>query len=240
MKSEYFIFLLILFLFCANNAWALSSDNIKLSEHFAEKAHEYFEDKNFPKAGDYYEKAYKTGKIDVYKENSIIAYLRYAFDCMNEKKYDSAITYCEKALSLEKNNNDAKEILSDIYYSRASDLYYRGKEKIAKKDLVKSLEYGALTEQKQRARDLLSKISNKKNSNNLYSPFIKKTSDANPLPAMLELMELKLYGQSFENLSLYQRVNKLEKEVYGKTYYEKDLISRVKKLKEKICPELVS
>ncbi len=241
MKSGVLISLLILSMFSIPCANAAQNDNSsKVTGKYAKKAHEAFEDKDFLRAGVYYEKAYRANKNKVYLENSIIAYLRYSFDSLNEKKYEEAIKYCVKVLSLQPNNRDAKEILADIYYSRGTDLYYSGKEGKARKDLEKSLQYSILTEQKQRAKKLLSKISDKRLRSGYSKSYIKKTSGHNSMPEILELMELKIYGETFEKSSMYERIGKLERDVFGRTYKNNGLIVRMKRLKSKVLPELIS
>ncbi len=239
MKLRVFISLLtfcVFFIFGTVEA----KSGAETGKSHAKNAHEAYKDKDYLKAGELYEKAYNSFKLEVYLENSIIAYLHYAFDSLNEKKFDRAIKYCKKVLSLESGNEDAREILSDVYYSRGSDFYYRGKEYQAEKDLRRSLKYSVLSEQKQRARELLSKISgNRGDLFNYSKPFVQKTSAAaEPMPETLELMELKIYGETFEKLPITRRVSRLEKDVFGRTFGENGLLGRIKSLKERILPEL--
>lgn len=240
MKFRVFIFLLIL-CFCFVPASAKAKSDAEAGKSYAKLAHESFKDKDYLKAGKLYEKAYESFKLKIYLENSIIAYLHYAFDALNEKKFDRAIKYCKKVLSLEPDNEDAKEILADVYYSRGSEFYYRGKEYQAEKDLNKSLKYSVLAEQKERAERLLSKISGQRGDLfNISKPFVKKTSaSAGPIPEMLELMELKIYGETFEKLPMTRRVSRLEKDVFGGVFKENGLLDRIKKLKERVLPELI-
>jgi len=244
MKLKGLSFLLIfLIFFISGPVRAKQGYNPEWAEKFAKIAHEAFKDKDFLKAGEFYEKAYNAGNIKVYLENSITAYLHYSFDCLNEKNYDPAIKYCEKVISMQPNNNDAKEILADIYYSRGSDFYYRGKEYRAKKDLGKSLKYSVLSVQKQKAEELLKKISPEKVGFSCSKPVIKMTSDNNPanrsIYETIELMELKIYGETFEGLSIYQRTCRLEKDVFNRNYQREGVLVRIERLKRKVLPELI-
>ena len=65
-----------------------------------ETAHKAYNRNDFLKAGQYYEKAYSIEKNQVFIDNAITAYSSYAFNLANEKKYDEAIKYCQKVLSL--------------------------------------------------------------------------------------------------------------------------------------------
>ncbi len=236
MKQRVILYLLVFSIILTPYAHAAPS----AAKTYAKRAHEAFENKNFQLAGVFYEKAYNEDKNKVYLENSVIAYLRYAFDSLNEKKYEDAIKYCERVLFLEPGNKDAREILSDIYYSRGSSLYYRGDEQKAASDLKKSLKYSILAEQKQRAQKLLSKISVSISEPVFLNPFAKKTSGYDVSSEALELMELKIYGETFERYSIYERTGRLEKDVFGRTYAGNGLAFRIKNLKARILPENIS
>ena len=247
MKLGVISFLSVIFAFCIScNSIVYANSASETAGKYAKTAHEAFADRDFLSAGMFYEKAYNTYKADVFLENSITAYLHYAFDCSNEKNFEQAIKYCQKVLSLRPDNKDAREILSDTYYSRGSGFYYRGLPEKAEIDVKKSLEYSMLAEQTLRAKELLYKISGKKDDFSCQTPYIKKTSgNHQPTPDQsvfddIELMELKIYGESFEKLSMAERVNRLEAEVFEKNDDENGLVTRVENLKTKILPELLS
>jgi len=202
----------------------------------AELAHEAFKDKDFIKAGQYYEQAYNEENVEVYLENAITAYLNYSFDCLNEKDYSECIKYCEKVLLISSTDKNAKEILSDAYYSRSSKYFYRGFKRKSEQDILKSFRYSVLPEQKERAKNFLVKISGKKYSQN---PVAKKVSNRSSAPELIEAMELKIYGETFEETSVIDRVGKLEKDVLGRSYSNYSLIERVDNLKKRILPELM-
>lgn len=119
-------------------------------ENYPEKAHELYKKKDYPKAGAFYEKAYKREKIGVYLDNAVAAYLCHAFNLSNDRKYKQAIDYCTKVLSLEPGNNSAKELLSEIYFSRGSDHFFMGYKEKALSDMENSFKYSVLPEQRQR------------------------------------------------------------------------------------------
>lgn len=137
--KNYFLIILCLF---AMPAFSFS---------YSESAHIAYNEKDYLKAGQLYEKAYRKEKISVYLDNAIAAYLSHAFNLSNDKEYIPAIKYCQRVLDLRPNDKNAMELLSDIYYSRGSDYYFRGASEKARNDLEKSLHYSILPEQKQRA-----------------------------------------------------------------------------------------
>lgn len=117
----------------------------------AEKAHEAYQNKDFQKAGEYYEQAYQNDHDKVHLENALAAYLSYAFDLSNDKEYDQAIKYCEKILGMQPDNTHAKELLCEVYYSRGTDNYYNGLKDKALYDMENSYKYSVCQDQKQRA-----------------------------------------------------------------------------------------
>ena len=121
----------------------------------AEIAHEAYANKDFQKAGEYYEQAYQNDHEKVYLENAIAAYLSYAFDLSNDKHYEQSIKYCEKILGLQPENTHAKELLCEIYYSRGTDYYFSGSKDKALCDMENSIKYSVCQEQTQRAEDEL-------------------------------------------------------------------------------------
>lgn len=88
---------------------------------YAETAHSAYNKSDFLKAGQYYEKAYSVEKNKIFIDNACTSYISYAFNLLDKKDYDNAIKYCKKALSLSPDNQNAKELLSDIYSAKNSD-----------------------------------------------------------------------------------------------------------------------
>jgi len=129
------------------------------SSSLIQEAHEAYTAKNYQRAGELYEKIYYQDNVYIYLENAQSAYLSYAFNLSNEKEYEKAIQYCHKILLLNPGNIDANELLSEIYYSRGSDNYYKGLKEMARYDFQNSLKHSVLDEQKQRAQKELAKIS---------------------------------------------------------------------------------
>jgi tetratricopeptide (TPR) repeat protein len=216
----------------------MPTQGINSYQTLASQAHKEYEAKNYLKAGELYEKAYQTSKSKVLLDNSIIAYLSYAFDMANDKKYAEAVKYCEKVLSLSPKDKNAKELLSDVYYSRGSDNFYRGFISKAKEDLNLSLNYSVLPEQAQKAREGLSQLSGMEDKKEKPVPQLPILSVNKSVPELLQLMEMKIYGETHDKLSIIERIRKLEGDVFNKKSEGESIINRVNKLKEAILPEI--
>ncbi|MEI8390697.1 MAG: matrixin family metalloprotease [bacterium] len=202
---------------------------------FVETAHKAYNRNDFLKAGQYYEKAYSVEKNQVFIDNAITAYSSYAFNLANEKKYDEAIKYCQKVLSLRQSEQNTKELLSDIYYSRSSYNFYNGNPQKAKEDLENSLKYSMLPEQAQKAREGLSQL--KETGGDLeFKPIT--TSAPDSMPELVKLVEMKIYGKSHDNLPVLERIAKLEKDIFNKNYNDESLTVRLDRLKKAALPEL--
>ena len=200
-----------------------------------ETAHKAYNRNDFLKAGQYYEKAYSIEKNQVFIDNAITAYSSYAFNLANEKKYDEAIKYCQKVLSLRQSEQNTKELLSDIYYSRSSYNFYNGNPRKAKEDLENSLKYSVLPEQAQKAREGLSQL--KETGGDLeFKPIT--TSAPDSMPELVKLVEMKIYGKSHDNLPVLERIAKLEKDIFNKNYNDESLTVRLDRLKKAALPEL--
>ncbi|OGH95285.1 MAG: hypothetical protein A2039_00775 [Candidatus Melainabacteria bacterium GWA2_34_9] len=210
---------------------------VNSAAQFAETAHNAYNQNNFLKSAQYYEKAYSVEKNKVFIDNAITSYLSYAFNLANEKKYDEAIKYCRKVLSLCSSDQNAKELLSDVYYSRSSDCFYSGNIDKAREDLENSLKYSVLPEQAQKAREGLSQLNN--NGNQPASAFKPiSISTTNSMPELVKLIEIKIYGKAQDKLPVSERIQKLEKDVFNKNYNDESLTLRLDRLKKAVLPEL--
>lgn len=123
--------------------------------NYADKAHDAYEEKQYLKAGELYEKAFESDKNKVYLENAAAAYLTLAFNLSNDKDYEKAIALCEKVLLLRPESTPALELLGEIYYSRGSDYYFNGFSEKARNDMEKALRCSVSPEQKQRVLEEL-------------------------------------------------------------------------------------
>lgn len=234
MKSKTISLILSIFLiFETIPAYAVTS-----AAQLSETAHKAYNQSNFLKSAEYYEKAYSLEKNKVFIDNAITSYSSYAFNLANEKKYDEAIKYCKKVLSMRPAEKNAKELLSDIYYSRSSDYFYNGNPEKAKEDLENALKYSVFPEQAQKAREGLLQL---KNSENQFSSaeFLPATvSSSGSIPELVKLLELKIYGKSQDKLPVTERVQKLEKDIFNKNYNDESLTLRLDRLKKTVLPEL--
>jgi len=243
MKSRIFaIIILLLFLFNICSAPVLcqgkQADEIRRINNIVKTAHNAYEHRDFLAAAENYEKAYKISKTKVYLDNSIVAYLSLANENANDKDYNGAINYCNKVLSMDANNKNAKEFMSDIYFTRGIDYFYTGDLDKAKLDIENSLKYSASKEQTDRAKDGLSKIAEAKNSGAVPVPKY-ENSNSDSIPEIVDKIEMKLYGSKNSKIPLMTRIGKLEKESLGKTYESDGLIVRVDRLKRTLLPELM-
>jgi tetratricopeptide (TPR) repeat protein len=214
-------------------------NTIKQANYYAKTGHDAYSQKNFLKAAENYEKAYQISKTRIYLDNSLVAYLSLASEYANDKDFSNALKYCNKTLTLNPGNKDAKELMSDIYYVRGTEYFYTGDVDKAKSDVENSLKYSTSKEQTDRAKDGLSKIATAKESGAIPTPKYEGSRD-NSIPEDLDKIEKKLYGNSNNNIPLINRVSKLEKESLGKTYDSDGLIVRVDRLKRTVLPELVA
>lgn len=243
MKSRVSLLLTIFVALFLSSASVMGADTTTVADGYAQKAHKAFETHNYPQAGNLYEKAYNIEPIPTYLENALTAYLHHAFDLLNDKAYNSAILYCQKSLSLSPSSKEAKEILSDIYCSRGSGYYFRGKKDKARADLKKALEYSVLPEQREKPMELLAKIDGATNYS-LYSPAPDGTIEipyekpANTeLFSMLELLEIRIYGQPNSAYPLEERINKLETAIFKRKFDGYSLATRLENLKKVVLPE---
>jgi len=244
MKIKSFFVILLVSLFLINSSTAFSSStkqnqSIILANRHAKMAHDAYERKDFLKAGQYYEKAYQANKVNVYLDNSVVAYTSYASELANNKDYDNAVKFCNKALSMSLDDKNAKELLSDIYFSKGTDFFYTGNLEKAKIEIENSLKYSVLKDQTDRAKDALSKIQTAIEKGLAPAPKYEESSD-DSITNTLALMESRLYGSSSGSLPLLERVNNLEKSSFGKIYNSDSLIVRVDRLKRTISPDLTS
>lgn len=245
MKSKIIAFLLIFsFLFNISSIAVLSQTNlsqstIKQANSYAQTAHDAYNKKDFVKAAENYEKAYNLTKTKVYLENAHVAYLGAANDYAGDKDFSNALKYCNKVLSSDPNNQNAKELLSEIYYSRGTEYFYTGQMDKAEADMNNSLKYAKLKEQIDRGKDAVSKIKEAKENGLSPVPQYENAAE-DSIPETLDKIEKKLYGKVNSSVPLLTRVNKLEKESLGKNYDADGLIVRVDRLKRTILPELTA
>jgi tetratricopeptide (TPR) repeat protein len=243
MKSKTLIFLLIFtFLLNTNSTVVLSQsisskNSVSQANNYAKAAHEAFDSKNYIKAAENYEKAYKINGIKVYHENSIVAYLSAANNYAGEKDFANAIKYSNKVLSISPNNQSAKELLSEIYYSKGIEYYYTGQLDKAEADINNALKYAVIKDQIDKSKEAITKIKEAKSNGLSPVPQYENSSD-DSIPETLDKIEKKLYGKANSSVPLLTRVNKLEKESLGKNYDGDGLIVRVDRLKRTILPEL--
>jgi predicted Zn-dependent protease len=226
------------FLMTAYSASGVQSRNeqITLGNRYAKIGHDAYSMKEYLKSAQNYEKAYQITKASVYIDNAIAAYTSYSYELANNKQYEEAIKYCSKILSLKPNNQDTKEALSDIYFTRGADYFYTGDVDKAKADLTASLKYGVNKDQLDRAKDGLAKIEEAKKNN--YTPVPKyQGADDTSIPDIVGKMETKIYGSQNTTSTLLDRINKLEKEVLGQNYPSDGLIVRVDRIKRAVLPE---
>ncbi len=229
------LFLLLLIVFETLPVYAANP-----TAYYAKIAHESYDKKDFLKSAQYYEKAYAAEKNKIFMDNAITSYLNYSFDLANEKKYDDSIKYCEKVLSIRSGEKNAKELLSDVYYSKGSDNFYNGDITKAREDFQNSLKYSVLPEQSQKANEALAGLTNPKNQvrSRKFEPI--STSAPASMPELLKLMEMKIYGKNHDNLPIMDRVKKLEKDVFNQNYSNESLTSRTDRLKRAVLPELLA
>lgn len=245
MKLRASLFLTVFVALFLSSASVIGSDTTFVADGYAQKAHKAFETHNYPQAGDLYEKAYNIDPIPTYLENALTAYLHHAFDLLNDKDYNNAILYCQKALSLSPSNKEAKEILSDIYCSRGSGYYFRGKKDKARDDLKKALEYSVLPEQREKPMELLAKIDGEAN----YSLYSSAPNDTIEIPyakpantelfSVLELLEMRIYGQPNSACPIEERINKLETAIFKRNFDGYSLAIRLENLKKVVLPEFM-
>ncbi len=235
------ISLALLFVLLASsiNVNALAANDQEQANHYGNIAHQAYKKRDFKTAGEYYEKAYKEYQIPAYKRNYITAYLSYSFDLANDRKFEESIKYCNKVLEEQPNNTDAKELMADILFARASDYFYIGDLKSAKQSAQSVLTYATLEEQKQSANELLAQIASAEQSGQRPVPKYQAQPDSS-IPDSVSRMEKKLFGKSNNELALMDRIKTLETQVIGKSFDQEGLIIRVDRLKRALMPEEVS
>ncbi|MFH0702821.1 MAG: matrixin family metalloprotease [bacterium] len=250
MKTKISFVLAVLLFFdstclVANSASSQKNNNqaqqqsIQLGNKYAKIAHDAYNDKDYLKAAQNYENAYNQNKIKVYLDNSIVAYTSYAFQLANDKEYDKAINYCNKALSLVPDNKNVKELLSDVYFYRGSDCFYAGELEKAKQDFENALKYAVLKDQIDKAKDSISKIDDFLRKGTSSIPEYKSDSPAS-VPEITNIIEKRIYGKTFNDVSLLDRISKLELQTLGKIYETEGLVVRVERLKKAVLPEYVA
>lgn len=206
---------------------------------YAETAHTAYQKKDFLKSAQYYEKAYALTKNKVFIDNAITSYTGYAYDLAGEKKYDEGIKYCLHVLLLRPEEPNTRELLSDIYYERGSENFYKGMHEKAGQDFENSLKYSTLQEQAQKAKDGLSLIA-KGGGKSVSSVRFKSADSSLPsaIPEVVSLMEMKIYGNTKGNLPLISRIQKLEKDLFNNNYEQESINTRLNRLQHSILPEL--
>ncbi|MDD3150463.1 MAG: matrixin family metalloprotease [Candidatus Gastranaerophilales bacterium] len=213
--------------------------DIAKANEYAKNGHEAYTKFHYLEAAQLYEKAYKANPIQIYKDNYTVAYTNYAFNLANDKKYDEAIAICNSLLKQNINNQKVKELLCDIYYSQGSNLFYNGDLNAAKIAVNNSVKYSLTSEQKQNAQEALINI-DKAISQGL-KPLAQTSNSAfqdESLPAMISIMETKIYGRATYDKPLIERIKNLEIDVFAKNFDGETLLARVEKLQQAVIPEM--
>jgi len=238
MKYKIFPIILIFLLINWFSVFFTAAYAVNPAVQYANIAHEAYDKRELLKAGEYYEKAYAAQKNKVYLDNAVTSYLSHAFDMSNEKKYDEGIKYCQKVFSIQPDNNQAKELLSDIYYTKGLDDYYSGNIEKAGQNLENALKYSVLPEQSQKTNEAIKKLQGaaKDKISYKFEPF--STSTSSTISNTIGLLEIKIYGKKQEKLPIMERVSKLEKDVFNQIYDNESLINRINRLKKAVLPEL--
>jgi len=215
------------------------SSNIKNTEQanlLSKQGHEAYLEKDYLKAGELYNQAYKFNKIPLYKENSLTAYSNYLTELANDEKYDEAISFALDLLKKNPENKTFKEILSDVYFLRSSEYFYSEEIEKSRLDSENSMKYSILDEQKNRAVERLEQI--KMLTQKEFKTYT--ASDDNSIQTSLDLLESKLYKQTFNSLPMLQRVENLEKAALGQVYESDSLIIRIDRLKKALIAQYTS
>ena len=131
--------------------------SIVLANKYAKIAHDAYDKKQFLKAAQYYEKAYKVSNYKLYQDNQVVAFTSYVYTLSASKDYPNAVDYGNKLLLMRPNDQNIKELMAEVYYSRGVDYFYTGNLDKAKEDLENSLKFSINKEQTDRAQDGLSK-----------------------------------------------------------------------------------
>ena len=215
---------------------AKTSQSITLANKYTKIAHDAYDKKQFLKAAQYYEKAYKLNHYKLYQDNELVAYTSYVYMLLANKDYSNALDYGNKLLLMKPNDQNIKELMSEIYYSRSSDYFYTGNLDKAESDLKNSLKFSINKEQADRARDGLSKIDTAAKNGQTPVPKYEKTSNGT-VPEIVGAIENKIYGSSNNSTPMLNRISKLEKDTLGKTYESDSLIDRVNRLKRTVLPD---
>ncbi len=206
---------------------------VETANKFAKTGHELYQKKDYLNSAINYEKAYKTYKTAVFLDNAVTAYLSHSSNLLHDKDYPNAIIYSEKVLSLKPSEKYAKEILSEIYFSRGADYFYTGELEKAKADVEKSIKYAVDADQTERGEDALKKISEAVSRKETPTPKYSEVADAS-ISDTLTKVENKLYGTNYNSEPVVSRVNRLENDVLGKSQSEDSLIVRVDKIKKAV------
>ena len=217
----------------------VSNSTIATGNKLTQAAHNAYEKRDYLGAGEGYEKAYKLTGYKLYLENAVIAYTSYAYDLTNQKDYNKAVEYCKKVLSLNPKDNNAKELIADVYYAKGSDYFYTGDIQKAKAEFDSSLKYSTNKDQTDKAKEALDRIAQVESKGGTPYPKYENTTDID-IPAAITAVENKLYGSASESASIIARINKLEKDALGKTYDNDSIIIRTDRLKRTVIPEYIS
>ena len=225
-------------------AFAIQKQPVNSAYQYATLAHDAYKHNDYLKAGQNYEKAYSLQKDKIYKDNAIVSYFNYAFDEASKKNYAEAVNYCHKILGINPQHKNSKELLADIYYTRGTENFYRGNISIAKEDLENSLKYSVHPEQEQKAQEGLSMLNNPNSGikGDFEPSFIKPVNASLPetIPEILNLMEMKTYGETKEKMPLINRIQSLETDIYNINFEEENIASRLDRLRKKLLPELAN
>jgi len=234
------ILLALIFIAQSSAIHALAAnDNTKIAAQYSKQAHEAYNRKDYVNAAMLYEKAYQLTKNSIFRTNAIVAHTNYAYNLLMDEKFDQAIDYCNKLLPKYPKNKKIEEMLSEAYYSRGTDYFYKNRIELAIADLQKSFELGVDKEQKDRAKEALDKLKYASKANPGVSPGIQNTQTSS-IPDLLNIMENKIYHKTNSDKSILVRIQKLEQDVFSRTFNDEGILVRVERLKTAITPEYVS
>ena len=246
MRSK-FIGIFLIFIMIFNNigltAAAYSANNnessyksIITANKYAKIGHDAYDQKQFLKAAQYYEKAYNLSKNKVYQDNFMTAYTSYAYNLAATKDFENALKYGNKLLFIKPNDQNTKELMSEIYYSRSMDYFYNGIPDKARNDLEESLKFSVNKEQTDRAKDALAKIDIAVRNRQIPAARYQETQNGS-VPEIVGDLENKIYGKSTTSAPIQNRISTLEKDTLGKTYDSDSLMLRIERLKRTIYPD---
>jgi predicted Zn-dependent protease len=211
---------------------SFSADN---AISFANKAHSFYQEKDYLNAAKYYDKAIEISPKKILKENAVVSYSSYAQGLVNQGEYTKALEIMEKAFRKYPSAIKIKEQISDIYYYRSTEYFYVGKFDNARSDIENSMKFAVVEDQKLRAKENTDKI-NCAISQNLTPMTNPETSFDFGISETLSILENKVFDKTNDNLEIEERIKKLEKQTLKQNFPNESVSKRVERLKVKIAP----